>query len=103
MSPLLFAVAVPLAFALIALAIPSERVRPWLLPVAALVQIPVLALLVRSGAPATTQDWLGLDRGAMVKARTVVGAALTAWRWRKRIGSTSCCSTRCNRCSSRRP
>jgi hydrogenase-4 component F len=60
-SPLLFAVAVPLAFALIALAIPSERVRPWLVPVAALVQIPVLALVARSGAPATAQSWLGLD------------------------------------------
>ena len=61
MSPLLLAVAVPLAFALVALAIPSERVRPWLLPVAALVQIPVLALLVRSSAPAAAQSWLGLD------------------------------------------
>jgi hydrogenase-4 component F len=36
-------------------------VRPWLLPVAALVQIPVLALLVRSSAPAAAQGWLGLD------------------------------------------
>jgi hydrogenase-4 component F len=61
MSPLLFAVAVPLAFALAALAIPSERVRPWLLPVAPLVQIPLLALLVRFGAPPAAQDWLGLD------------------------------------------
>jgi len=63
MSPLLFAVAVPLAFALTALAIPSERVRPWLLPVAAVIQIPLLALLVSShGSPAAPgDDWVGLD------------------------------------------
>jgi hydrogenase-4 component F len=63
MSPLLLLVALPLAFALAALAIPSARVRPWLLPVAALVQIPVLARLVSSArrSPATSDAWLGLD------------------------------------------
>ena len=48
MSPLLLAVALPLAFALVAFAIPSERVRPWLIPVAALVQVPLLARLIQT-------------------------------------------------------
>jgi hydrogenase-4 component F len=61
MSPLLLVVALPLAFALVALATPSERVRPWLLPVAAAAQFPVLAGLVRSGEPATAGGWVGLD------------------------------------------
>ena len=60
MNPLFFAVALPLAFALIAFTLPSERVRPWLIPVAALCQVPLLAALVTSARPAPT-DWLRLD------------------------------------------
>jgi hydrogenase-4 component F len=60
MSPLLFAVALPLAFAVAAFAIPSERFRPWLIPVAALCQLPLLAALAPSDRPAPT-DWIGLD------------------------------------------
>ncbi|HKA16162.1 MAG TPA: proton-conducting transporter membrane subunit [Myxococcota bacterium] len=61
MSPLLLAVALPLAFALAALAIPSERVRPWLIPIAALCQVPLLAALASSARPADQNRWLGLD------------------------------------------
>jgi hydrogenase-4 component F len=62
-SPLLLAVAIPLAFALLAFATPSERLRPWLLPGAAVCQTAVAGLLLAArerwlpGAGA----WLGLD------------------------------------------
>jgi hydrogenase-4 component F len=61
MSPLLLAVAVPLAFALVALATPSERARPWLLPMAAFAQLPMLFGLVRSSGAAAPDAWVGLD------------------------------------------
>jgi Formate hydrogenlyase subunit 3/Multisubunit Na+/H+ antiporter, MnhD subunit len=61
MSPLLLAVGLPLAFALFAFAIPSERARPWLIPVAALAQLPVLARLIGSGRHPTANGWLGID------------------------------------------
>jgi hydrogenase-4 component F len=61
MNPLLLTVAMPLAFALIAFAIPSERMRPWLVPVAATAQLPLLALLVGSDRLAATGGWVGLD------------------------------------------
>jgi hydrogenase-4 component F len=54
-------VALPLAFALAALATPSERLRPWWVPVAAAAQLPLLAGLVRSAAPMAAGDWVGLD------------------------------------------
>lgn len=62
MSALLIAVALPLAFALAAFAAPSERVRPWLIPAAALCQLPVVGFLLASqphAAPAGA--WIGLD------------------------------------------
>jgi len=60
---LLICVAVPLAFALAAFATPSERVRPWLIPSAALVQLPVVAWIVSSqrALDATEGGWLALD------------------------------------------
>jgi hydrogenase-4 component F len=61
MSPLLFAVAMPLAFALAAFAVPSERVRPWLIPVAALCHIPLLAVLVHFDGHSNTDGWVGFD------------------------------------------
>jgi hydrogenase-4 component F len=60
MSALLLLVALPLAFALVALAIPSERARPWLIPAAAIAQLPLLVRLTRTGGTATG-SWIGLD------------------------------------------
>jgi hydrogenase-4 component F len=62
-SVLLLAGALPLAFALAAFATPSERVRPWWVPAAALCQLPVAAFLLASRerlAPAAG-SWIGLD------------------------------------------
>ena len=50
MNPLLFLVALPLAFALVAYALPSERARPWLIPAAALCRLGVAAHLLRCDA-----------------------------------------------------
>ena len=63
MSPLLLAGTLPLAFALLAFATPSERVRPWWVPAAALCQLPVAALLLTSRARFAPSDgsWIGLD------------------------------------------
>jgi hydrogenase-4 component F len=56
------AVAGPLAFALAAFATPSERVRPWLIPAAALCQLPIVALLLASRPhEAAAGAWIGLD------------------------------------------
>jgi hydrogenase-4 component F len=63
MSVLLIAVAAPLAFALAAFATPSERLRPWLIPAAALCQLPIVAFLLSSlprVAP-VAGGWIGLD------------------------------------------
>jgi hydrogenase-4 component F len=62
-SPLLLAGALPLAFALVAFATPSERVRPWWVPAAALCQLPVAALLLvsRERLAPTVGSWIGLD------------------------------------------
>ena len=63
MSVLLIAVAAPLAFALAAFATPSERLRPWLIPAAALCQLPIVAFLLASlprVAP-VAGGWIGLD------------------------------------------
>jgi hydrogenase-4 component F len=62
-SPLLLVVALPLAFALAAFLTPSERVRPWLLPAAALLQLPVVGFLLAGHervAPGAS-EWIGLD------------------------------------------
>jgi hydrogenase-4 component F len=62
-SPLLLAVALPLAFALAAFFAPSERARPWLLPAAALCHVPVAGFLLATHervAPGAA-DWIGLD------------------------------------------
>jgi hydrogenase-4 component F len=62
MSPILVAVAVPLAFALLAFVVPSERVRPRILPVAALCQLAIVgALLAWEGGPDEPDAWLALD------------------------------------------
>ena len=63
MSPLLLAVAAPLAFALAALAIDSERARPWVLPLAAVGQLLLVASLgeQRERLAASGDNWLGLD------------------------------------------
>jgi hydrogenase-4 component F len=62
MSPVLLAVAAPLAFAGAAFATPSERVRPWLIPAAALCQLPIVAFLLAAQPRAPAPDaWIGLD------------------------------------------
>jgi hydrogenase-4 component F len=60
-NALLVAVAAPLAFALVAFATPSERVRPWLLPAAALCQLPLVGFLLASAGTPAAGDWIGLD------------------------------------------
>jgi hydrogenase-4 component F len=61
-SVLLILVALPLAFALAAFATPSERLRPWLIPAAALCQLPVVAFLLTSEPHAAPPGaWIGLD------------------------------------------
>jgi hydrogenase-4 component F len=69
MSVLLFAGASPLAFALAAFATPSERLRPWLIPAAAVCQLPIVAYLLASQPHASPDAgaWIGLDPlGALV-------------------------------------
>jgi hydrogenase-4 component F len=63
MSLLLLAVVVPLAFALLAFATPSERLRPWAVPAAAVVGLPTAALLIaRQEQLAPVEGgWVGLD------------------------------------------
>jgi hydrogenase-4 component F len=63
MSLLLLAGAVPLAFALVAFVTPSERLRPWLIPVAALCQLPIDAFLlaVLPRVAPFGDEWIGLD------------------------------------------
>jgi len=51
----------PLAFAALAFATPSERVRPWLLPVAALAQLGLIALELSGVGGAPFPTWLRLD------------------------------------------
>jgi hydrogenase-4 component F len=65
----LWLVLVPLGFAVVAFAIPGERVRPWLLPTAGAAQLGLVALeLVDPGAGAGA-PWLGLDAvGRLVTA-----------------------------------
>lgn len=52
---------VPLAFALVALAVPSERVRPFLLPVGALVHLGLSLAAVASRGEPSTAVWLRMD------------------------------------------
>jgi len=63
MSPLLLAPALPLAFAAVAFALPSERVRPWLLPAAGVAQLGVVGALwlAREGLAPDGSRWIGLD------------------------------------------
>ena len=82
MSPLLLAVALPLGFALVAVALPSERARPWLVPAAALAQAPLLAFLLRTPEPAaaTGYAWIALDPlGSLLLAYLTVFFACCAF------------------------
>ena len=54
-------VLVPLGFAALAFATPSERVRPWLLPVAGMVQLSLVALELAGVDAGLGRPWLGLD------------------------------------------
>ncbi|MBM4001172.1 MAG: hydrogenase [Planctomycetes bacterium] len=51
----------PLAAAAIAMAIPSNRFRPWILPAAASVQLALVARLVPHGDPRLFNRWLAVD------------------------------------------
>jgi hydrogenase-4 component F len=57
----LWLVLVPLAFAGVAFATPSARVRPWLLPLAGATQLGVVALELLGELGALGAPWLGLD------------------------------------------
>jgi hydrogenase-4 component F len=59
MALLLFLV--PLAFALIAFAIPSDRIRPWIVTSAGLLQLPIVALALRLPRVTGLNGWLLLD------------------------------------------
>ena len=63
MSPVLLAVAVPLAFALAAFAMRSERARPWMVPAAGVCQVPVVVWLLAQRERLAPADgsWTGLD------------------------------------------
>jgi hydrogenase-4 component F len=70
-SPLLLAVALPLAFAAVAFAMPSERARPWLLPAAGIGQLGVAGplLAARERLAPDGAGWIGLDPlGALLLA-----------------------------------
>lgn len=67
---LVAAILVPLGFALVALAIPSNRVRPWVLPFAGAAQLGVAGLLVGGPDVSAADGWLALDD----LGRVVLGA-----------------------------
>jgi len=52
---------VPLAFAIVAFAIPSNRARSWTVTIAGLVQLPLVALAIRSPHVEGMNGWLQLD------------------------------------------
>ena len=54
-------VLVPLLFALGAYLMPSDRLRPWLLPIAGLVHLLLVLITLAQAAPLPTGAWLGLD------------------------------------------
>jgi hydrogenase-4 component F len=54
-------VLVPLGFAVIALAIPSNRVRPWIVMLGGFVQLPLAILAIRSPYVGGLNGWLLLD------------------------------------------
>jgi hydrogenase-4 component F len=51
----------PLLFALLALAVPSERWRPWLVPAGGAVHLSLVALAVRGPAASALGGWLIID------------------------------------------
>jgi len=57
----LWLVLTPLCFALAAFATPSERVRPWLLPLAGATQLGLVAFELGAHGDAPTGQWLWLD------------------------------------------
>jgi hydrogenase-4 component F len=70
MGPLV-CVLVPLGFAAIAFAMPSNRWRPFTLPVAALVQLAIVLAVVVNGDVAAGGGWLALDPLARLVLLTV--------------------------------
>ena len=59
---MLFAlVLVPLALAAVAFALPSERWRPWILPVGAAAHLGMVGLTIRSVQPIREGAWLAID------------------------------------------
>jgi hydrogenase-4 component F len=54
-------IVVPLALALVALAMRSERARPWLAPVAGSVHLVLTSAALASPTTTTRSDWLALD------------------------------------------
>src|SRR5438552_5957321 len=54
-------VGLPLFFALVAYAIPSNRLRPWILPVGGLAHVGLMVRAQLGTIPAEFDGWLGLD------------------------------------------
>ena len=52
---------VPLLFALVALSLPSDRLRPWLLPIGGTVQLGLVITALLNHAPAPLGNWFGID------------------------------------------
>ncbi|MCC7539096.1 MAG: hydrogenase [Deltaproteobacteria bacterium] len=63
----------PLVFALAALAVPSPRVRPWLVPVGGGLQLVLVLLAVRDGHGTAYSDWLVIDKLGRVALPLVSG------------------------------
>ncbi len=57
----LFLLVFPFALAIVASLVPSNRWRPWLLPVAGLIHFPLVLASVFSAAPNSDFKWIGLD------------------------------------------
>jgi len=57
----LLLIGVPIAFGLVAFALPSERWRPLLLPLGGAAQLAMVALVLSRGGVAGMDGWLGLD------------------------------------------
>jgi hydrogenase-4 component F len=65
---------VPLAFALVAFLVPSERVRPWLVPLGAAVHMGLVVAVLRSGGEAAGfGGWVVLDKLGRVALPLVSG------------------------------
>lgn len=59
MTALLFII--PLLFALVAISLPSDRLRPWLLPIGGIIQLGLVVVTLVDHTPAVQGQWFGID------------------------------------------